>query len=672
MPGLGPHHRAAATGGRLLLRERDGSIRELVPSAAFFDVADPSGSPDGRRVAFSGLVHPDSGWRIYVVGAAGGVPIAVTRTPPVAGPAQSRAPRVDDLDPCWVSDGRICFASTRLVQRAQYADLPVTNLYLARVPDPAEDTPLTPAEPPSRITAERNGAEEPAFDSRTGRILFSRWWFNRHTPVHLTPAGGLHDRPIGTGLDTANVWHCMEAFPDGSDPRMACGDFASRRGTMVYQPAVLEDGTVLGVYAANLGLSPRGGFLGIHRYTERFGKASRLAGAIIADLGGDLYSGARGLAAPSACSPAGLPDGRVLFSYAPGARGDFGISLMQPDGSRIREVVDLPGTLELDPAPLAPRRGAARRGVGRGAPSPSAGLPRPFVEETAPASAADLERRPRFRYNALNLFANGPMDLPIGPALGPRARVFLRFFAALARLEQDGGDTIVMIREVPIGADGSVDARDLPAGVPLFEQAVNHQGAVLASTHGLGHVAGLNSGYPGATSTCLGCHRGHSILTRNGAPADPAWFNAAPGAAVLVSPVARSSTAALVDRRLRAEPDRSVWDSGPADTVRILFRWPVPLEFNEIALFGVTNAERGATGGASRAAWVAGGEVIALRSGQEVAKRAWKGPVPFGGRHISLEGVVANELVIRLRPSREGVMHGVRLSEIEATARLPR
>src|SRR5262245_50503986 len=67
VPGLRPHHRASAAGGRRLLRERDGALRELAPGA-FFDVSDPSVSLDGKRVAFAGLVGRDSAWRIYEVG----------------------------------------------------------------------------------------------------------------------------------------------------------------------------------------------------------------------------------------------------------------------------------------------------------------------------------------------------------------------------------------------------------------------------------------------------------------------------------------------------------------------------------------------------------------------------------------------------------------------------
>ena len=46
----------------------------------------------------------------------------------------------------------------------------------------------------------------------------------------------------------------------------------------------------------------------------------------------------------------------MVFAWAPGARGDFGLWVARADGSRPEPLVDLPGTLELDPEPLVARR----------------------------------------------------------------------------------------------------------------------------------------------------------------------------------------------------------------------------------------------------------------------------------------------------------------------------
>src|SRR5262245_38296653 len=72
IPGLGPHHRAAVTGGRLLVRDRNGHLRELLSRDAFLDVSDPSVSPTARRIAFAGMADSAGAWRIWVVGVEGG------------------------------------------------------------------------------------------------------------------------------------------------------------------------------------------------------------------------------------------------------------------------------------------------------------------------------------------------------------------------------------------------------------------------------------------------------------------------------------------------------------------------------------------------------------------------------------------------------------------------
>src|SRR5262245_946404 len=218
VPGLGPHQRAAITGGRLLVRETDGSLRELLPAGRFFDVSDPSVSPDGRTIAFAGVEHRDDPWRIWEVGLDGS---GLEQVTPEAAAAGTRA---DDLDPAWIDATTLVFASTRYPERAQYADVPVTNLFEIRTPDDPR-----PGRAPVRITSERNGAEEPVMDWRTGRIVFARWWFNRWR----AGAGGLtDDEARAIPRDTINLWQPMELSPADRRPRLAAADFRTRRSSM--------------------------------------------------------------------------------------------------------------------------------------------------------------------------------------------------------------------------------------------------------------------------------------------------------------------------------------------------------------------------------------------------------------------------------------------------------
>ena len=478
IPGLGPHHRAIVTGGRLMVREPDGRVRELLPSGAFRDVSDPSVAADARRVAFAGVAAGDSAWHLWLVDLAGGTPIRITSDP-------RGSTRADDLDPCWIDDTTLVFASTRDGERAQYAEVPVTNLF--RIVDPT----VRGRREPERITAERNGAEEPAMDWARGRIVFARWWFNRYR-ASTDSLGITSDTARAIARDTVNLWQTLHMSPVARMPRLAAADLRSRRGTMGYQPAVMSGGTIVSVYAANLGLSPRPGGTGVHA-VKGFGPERRLAGAIVSGRAGDAYAGTEGLSPPSACSPAALPDGRVLFSYDPGARGDFGLYVMDADGARVTRLHDAEGTLELDATPVVRRRPPPRE--------------RPLAGDELSGGKPGT-----FRYHDLDVFADGKT---LEPAHGAARRIQgarIRFFATVPRPDREGGDSAVLVREAPVLASGEVDERDLPADTPMFEQLVDRDGRVLMTAHGPAHVAGSNAGVPGTTSRCVGCHLGHSTL----------------------------------------------------------------------------------------------------------------------------------------------------------------
>ena len=538
IPGLGPHHRAIVTGGRLLVRESDGRVRELLRPGEFDDVSDPSVSPDGRRVAFAGVRYHSNAWRIWMVDLTGGDPVQVTYDQHersgvinmggrLSGPG-SHVERFDDLDPCWIDDSTLVFASTRYPQRAQYADLPVTNLFRVSVPTGKGivfERAGVATHWPIRLTAERNGAEEPAMDWASGRLLFSRWWFNRYRAAD-TPAGITADSAGAIVRDTVNLWQVMSMSLLDHRARLAAGDLRTRRGEMGYQPSALKSGSIAAVYAANLGLSPRPGGTGIQALAPSFGPARRLIGAIVSGKAGDVYSGTEGLAPPSACSPQGLPDGRVLFSYSPGARGDFGLYVMNADGSHVERVLDYPETLELDAVAVVRRAPPPREkalaaeefeDVEKAARGAAGARPRGPDENQAlvpPMERTEITDAPTggFRFHDLDVFADAPAGSPGHGAPRRTAGARLRFYATLARPGQVGGDSAILLREVPVGANGEVNERGLPPDMPMFEQLVGPDGRVLMTAHGPAHVAGSNVGVAGYAARCVGCHLGHSTL----------------------------------------------------------------------------------------------------------------------------------------------------------------
>ncbi|MFI5372719.1 MAG: hypothetical protein ACHQ52_14270, partial [Candidatus Eisenbacteria bacterium] len=486
VPGLGPHHRAATTRGRLRWRSPDGSVRDLSRSIALLDVSHPSVSPDGGAVAFGGLRFDGDHWGIYRCDLATGELLGPLDAEDVRLGSDLPVSSVDRVQPCWITDSLLCAVELATDTRTQYTDLPVSRLvllsacrdtprdHLPGVVHRGSDFAAVAAAEITPITHERNGAETPAFDPTTGRILYSRWWFNRWRASDDDPRGLTGDVAHAIARDTVNLWQIVSIEPDGTDERVEASGLTSRLQSMGYGPAVLADGSIVATYASNLGLSPGPGVLGIQRFSPRIGHAERLVGAIVEAKGGSDYGSPHGLAAPAACDPVGLPDGRVLFSYAPGGRGDFGLYVMDRDGSHVGKVFDEPGSLELDAAPVTRWHGAGT-------------IPRPPDPPPTITQPAELATAPTFRFFDRDVFAGGHARPGVHAAPPRAAGTRIRFWAALPRPEAAGGDTAVLVREVPVRADGSVDER-VPAGVPMFEQLVDAQGRVLRSVDGPAHV----------------------------------------------------------------------------------------------------------------------------------------------------------------------------------------
>ncbi len=658
VPGLGPHDRALALGGALLERGADGAIRDVLPGALrVFDVADPSVAPDARSVAFAACPRRGGRWRIWVTDLRTGVTHAVTGLAPEAAAVDSAArpgDAYDDLDPCWIAPDRLCFASTRGGGRAEYADVPVTNLYVVSARGGA----------PQRITAERNGADEPAFDPVRGRIVYARWWYNRWLPAAAAAGGLTLDRALAVPGDSVNVWLATEIDPQGRGLRLAAGGVRPRRGAMAYQPCVLPSGDVLGVYAQNTGLSPAGGALGVQRVPRDAGPSRRLAGALVDESSPSAYGTPRGLAPPAACAPAALPDGRVLLAYDAGGHGDFGIDVMDADGAHLTPVVDLPGTAELDPAPVVPWTSAALAAAARRA------------QEDATRAARVRSTDSTFTFFDRNLFAMGPLDSPFGPAPPIAWPARIRFYATRPARRAADVDTVVLVREAPVRPDGSVRESGLPADTPMFEQVVDARGRALASVHGTAHVAGFNFGRPGAEVRCVGCHAGHSTLAADGPDERFRWFDAARSAEVRVSSrmPGVGDAAALVDGATRGDGWRSVWCAEGDSTEEVTLTWTTPVRLRAAVLYAPMDARAGAAPRGRSNALAARIDrcTIVVSHKTEVLARRVVGPIGVRGTRVPMGDVLCDQLELR-----DFRVHGtvlgrprVALAEIEAIAAL--
>lgn len=470
VPGLGPHGAFAVGNGTLMERAPDGDVRALVPAGRLLDVADPDVSPDGRRVAFAAIEAPGGHWRIWRVERSGGEPTCVTCD---AGNGEG-----DDADPCWWGDALV-FASTRAGGHALYDGTPVTQLWLR-----------TPEGNATQLTHEPNGALDPTFDSHTQRLVFARWWFNPWVSERDHGLTRAHERALTP--DSVNVWQVVSATlvrdemgtPALANMRLAAGGVVPRRRGMGIQPALLPGGGMLAVTARNTGLAPRPGKLSLQRYGAPPSPGRRLAGAAIGDDTGDPYTENANLAAPAACAPVALPDGRILCALDPGGRGDFGLWILSGDGGQREQLLAEAGRLELDPAFVL------KRPIGRS-------LPRVARDRNRVHVSLLFESAPPFRY----------LDTDVFGGKGAPARTDA---AHLHVYRLVNADSVEQIRDVPLPTSGRVDLQ-LPAATPLFEQLTDANGRALMSAHGPAQVRGFNYGASGTIARCKGCHLGHSV-----------------------------------------------------------------------------------------------------------------------------------------------------------------
>ena len=501
VPGLGSRQRAVVTGGRLLVRRPGGKIQPLVPPERFFDVSDPSVSYDGRRVAFAAVTRPDSAWRIWVVDADGRNLAPLTRTDRTLeltrfGKAAKSFRRYDDLDPCWLPDGRVCFSSTRYPYVAAAGGL-TSNLWITG----------NHGTPSLRVTSERDGADEPSVDPASGRIVYARWWGSRYRASDLDPSGVTTDTTRALPAERLIVWHALSIFPDGEGIKLAGGYPLVRAQTMAYQPVLLADGTLAGVTADTLSLEPHPGRVRVVVYPGGFAPPVTFP-ATPAQM----------------CAPSPLPDGRLLVAYDANGRGDFGIALVNRDGSGLESVADFRGSLELDPVALVARPLPPNTFI-----SDLGGLPRLLP----PLERADLDRESDMvRFDCLNVFSNAPVDFPI-PDGPPVARdLKIRFYVAYSRPAAAGGDTVVLLREAEVMRSGAIHEETTPGDLPMFEQLIDAHGHVLQMTSGPAHVPGFNAGRTGAGTRCVGCHIGHTAIEAPLSYAMGKRFNAATSAQV--------------------------------------------------------------------------------------------------------------------------------------------
>ncbi|NOT34248.1 MAG: hypothetical protein HOP12_08785 [Candidatus Eisenbacteria bacterium] len=571
IPGVGPLGRLSSAPAVLMVREANGLVRPFLRNSNrfFLAVSDPAVSYDARWVAFAAIAPPDSCWRIYRCSAAGDSVVRLTDDSPDADPGQRygrdaaiRYARFDDFDPCWMPDGRIVFASTRFPMRAPRGER-VSNLWTMHA-DGSERL---------RITSERNGAEEPSIDPTSSRIVYARWWFNPYRASDVVARNASHGFDGALPADSVDLWHAISSERDGDLARLQGGDARHRSGQWAYQPVVLSDTTLVGVISEAAGLASPGR-LGLQSFDRGIAPARPLAG----------YGAPIG---HSACSPVGLPDGRIVFSMDADGTGDWGLYIVEANGRGLSRVFDRPGSLELDAAVLAPRRLPPRSIY----PEYNPHAPEPLP----PISLAQiLASEHTVRFDCLNVFANAPIDAAIPDAPKLQQGLRIRFFTTIVNADGSGQDSLVVVDEQRVNPQGGVFVDRAPADQPMFEQLIDAHGHVVRSTAGPAHVAGFNAARPGGGTKCVGCHVGHSQIFVETSRGRGQFTNVSTSATVTASSQAVGTLGpmALIDRKTRGAWGEVAWVAGDPGPQWVRLAWQVPIESKGIRLYRLERRDR--------------------------------------------------------------------------------
>ncbi len=557
--GIAPSGRTVKTGGKLFVRERSGRVRQLAPN--FYDIADVSVSYDAKRLVFSGLIHPDSSWRIYEIGVDGKKLRAITKSDRNIDLSHfddlaTRFADYDDFDPCYMDNEKIVFASTRYPSLGQLGGIRTSNLFVVN----------TDGKNLHRITTEKNGVEEPTMDLSEGRIVFSRWWLNIDLPSNQSKDGLTRNPSDALTDDIGNLWHAITAKPDGDELKLYAGFPRTRPGLQAYKPRLMHNGDMLAIFTSSLSMLHHSDSITIRRFKK-------------------------GASVPITISPPDaiavdaveLSPNKILYSQKKRG-GTFGLYLTDSLGSFHKKLLDLPKTDELCAALLVPRP-----------------VPTLFKDQLEPANEqppidepTDYAELHGFRFDCFNVFMNGKVDepMPDAPKITKGAKV--RFYMNIQRKNADGKDVALLFKELSLDDDGGIREPSVPAEVPLFEQLIDSRGKVIATSSGkFAHVSGLNSERKGAGTKCVGCHTGHSLIEVPMNNALSQWFNAATSATASASSEweqngIRYHAARAIDRQVELGRDTAMWISAPSHEASLHLKWDTPIVARELVFYPIS------------------------------------------------------------------------------------
>lgn len=709
MPGIGAHSRVRpAAPGRLVVLETDGTQRVLVDgsqptdaSLHLVDVNGPNVSYDGKTIVFAGLPEGDydtdparstGGWSIFAIEADGTGLRQITyldgEDPDLSqfGPAAGGLGGFDDYDPVFLPDGRICFSSTRFREYGQYSGVRASNLWVVGADGQGMH----------RITSERNGADRPLVDPLTGKIVYARWWRNHRFPIDSMETipedandlskgykqkDGLttdRDDPVGGPSMFRNAWQAATIAPDGTGLAMWSGRFRNEEANHVYGGTFTEDGALYASFFPMYNMTEAAGFGGVRRY-ERGAEAyapilgvTTLTLDYVHDKDPTSYGIFEGV---YASEPEALPDGRIVVSMAADIGQDYGLYVAGADGSELKKILDLAGTSELRARVLAPRK------VPPVLPDSLDDPSKPGAPSLPPGESPPFDGAGTFTFDALNVYANAPVDTDIVSAIPVGSGGTIRFFLDHQRKSPGSFPALdwpILLGEKAIAPDGSVQDPKAPAYLPLFEQIRTPMPDYRVpltggpDPDGAAHVAGMNFGVPGAVARCVGCHAGHTMIPVPDSDADAKFSNLAPGATVSVSSSRDpDQDGTVVDRRVMKGEIWRMWTSAQdaVDGQWVALTFPVPVTVRTVRLW----APRQGGGETSSSLEIKGATVrlFSDAAGQNEVASEITGQVDGKGTDVPIGDVKARVVRVELDEV-AGTFNGMKvagIAEIEVIAR---
>ena len=669
MPGSGAFSRFAVVGGSLMIREADATLRTIVDSTMLFgnlriiDVSDPCVHWDGQKILFAGVEHRDSSWRLYEINSNGTGFRKVTfsnRSISLEqfGKAAVKFVRYDDIDPCYLPDGRICFASTRYPSLS-FSGFRTANLYVMN----SDGTEMR------RITTERNSAEEPSVDPGTGKIIFSRWWLNPDMPSHLTHSGITRDTALSLTNDIGNVWWAAAINPDGSGMEMYSGSVYSRKAMHSYKPAVISGNRLLSVFVWNTSMAVTSGSSGIRWFNKGVGEPYHIAGV---DMNSSIiYNNFPEhwgiLQPPYATDPVELPDGRILYSMAGDVEDqDYSLYSVNLDGTNPQQILDIPGKLELNAVVLLPQK----------RPPVIEDFITYISDELPPVSdPTTFFKNGALRFDCGNIFTNAGVDVPISDAPRITKNARIKLFLNFQRTDIDGRDSAILFLDKPIQYSGGFWIPEIPADVPVFDQVTDSTGKVLSAGNGqYAHLSGLNFGRAGTGTQCVGCHAGHSFIPPPQNNFTALFTNTSTSATVtqssfkFISNQLQYPGSKTKDRKARNDSLAVNWIAQGSGNEWVSLKWDIPIDVQKFVIYNIKQNPS-----ANTTIQVNDCEIVMYRSGQIVGVITSTGPLSVNGTSIQPDNYPMIDEAKIIVKSFSGLIEGAHvagLAEVETIAKI--